>query len=108
MIGFLNRRRITFGLLLWFTFVFLIAYFAWGHTDAEKTGPNRVNNSNQSARTVHTNLAAASEAAVDSDNDGIPDAAELRSYADRDSFRRWFAHIAEMQFYRLSDQWNSE
>jgi uncharacterized protein YfaT (DUF1175 family) len=45
---------------------------------------------------------------IDSDNDGIPDAAELRTYADRDSFRRWFTHIAEMQFYRLSDQWNPE
>src|SRR5947199_6390293 len=27
---------------------------------------------------------------IDSDNDGIPDAEELRTYQDRDSFRRWF------------------
>src|SRR5205809_6493662 len=27
---------------------------------------------------------------VDADNDGIPDAEELRTYQDRDSFRRWF------------------
>ena len=47
-------------------------------------------------------------ASLDSDNDGIPDAAELSTYADRDSFRRWFTLIAEMQFYRLSDQWNPE
>src|SRR5438046_739912 len=45
---------------------------------------------------------------VDSDNDGIPDAAELRSFQDRDSFRRWFTAIAELQFYQLSDQWNAE
>lgn len=44
----------------------------------------------------------------DSDNDGIPDVAELRTYQDRDNFRRWFTAIAEMQFYQLSDQWNAE
>ena|ERR1700686_2548906 len=45
---------------------------------------------------------------IDSDNDGVPDAAELRTFQDRDSFRRWFAAIAENQFYQLSDQWNAE
>jgi uncharacterized protein YfaT (DUF1175 family) len=45
---------------------------------------------------------------VDSDNDGIPDLIELRSFQDRDSFRRWFTAIAETQFYQLSDQWNAE
>jgi uncharacterized protein len=43
---------------------------------------------------------------VDSDNDGIPDAAELRTFQDRESFRRWFTAIAELQFYQLSEQWN--
>src|SRR5262245_29825045 len=45
---------------------------------------------------------------ADSDGDGIPDAAELRSSDDRDSFRRWFAYIAETQFYRSSDAWNED
>lgn len=45
---------------------------------------------------------------IDSDNDGIPDVVELRSFQDRDSFRRWFTAIAEMQFYQLSDQWNAD
>ncbi|MGZ8842612.1 MAG: DUF1175 family protein [Pyrinomonadaceae bacterium] len=45
---------------------------------------------------------------IDSDNDGVPDVAELRTYQDRDSFRRWFSSIAEIQFYQLSDQWNEE
>ncbi|HZF41037.1 MAG TPA: DUF1175 family protein, partial [Blastocatellia bacterium] len=45
---------------------------------------------------------------ADSDDDGVPDAAELRSADDRDSFRRWFAYIAEMQFYKLSDAWNED
>ncbi len=43
---------------------------------------------------------------IDSDNDGIPDTAELRTFQDRESFRRWFTAIAEMQFYQLSEQWN--
>src|SRR4029078_7454532 len=45
---------------------------------------------------------------IDSDNDGMPDVTELRTFQDRDSFRRWFTAIAETQFYELSDQWNAE
>jgi uncharacterized protein len=45
---------------------------------------------------------------ADSDNDGIPDAVELSSSDDRESFRRWFAYIAEMQFYTLSEDWNED
>lgn len=48
------------------------------------------------------------EASLDSDGDGIPDRAELRSFADRQNFRRWFTAIAEMQFYRISDEWNTD
>ena len=54
-------------------------------------------------------LGPSSEATLsDSDNDGVPDVAELRTFQDRDSFRRWFTAIAETQFYQLSDQWNAE
>jgi uncharacterized protein YfaT (DUF1175 family) len=54
-------------------------------------------------------LGLSSEATlIDSDNDGVPDVAELRSFQDRDNFRRWFTAIAEIQFYQLSDQWNAE
>jgi uncharacterized protein YfaT (DUF1175 family) len=44
----------------------------------------------------------------DSDRDGIPDAAELRSFDDRANFRRWLTSIAEMQFYQVSEAWNVE
>lgn len=44
----------------------------------------------------------------DADRDGIPDGAELRSYGDRENFRRWFTAIAELQFYHISDAWNTE
>jgi uncharacterized protein len=43
---------------------------------------------------------------LDSDSDGLPDAAELTSFADRENFRLWFNLLAEMQFYQLSDEWN--
>jgi len=48
------------------------------------------------------------DASADSDGDGIPDRAELRSFDDRKNFRSWFAAIAEMQFYHPSDEWNAE
>lgn len=44
----------------------------------------------------------------DEDADGLPEAVELRSHSDRENFRRWFTHLAELQFYRLSEQWNPE
>ena len=66
----------------------------------------------KSAReTSQADPAAASTAKtelIDSDNDGIPDTAELRTFQDRDNFRHWFTAIAETQFYQLSDQWNAE
>ncbi|HWN99192.1 MAG TPA: DUF1175 family protein [Blastocatellia bacterium] len=43
----------------------------------------------------------------DSDGDGIPDGAELRSFEDRQSFVRWFTAIAEMQFYHVSPEWTA-
>jgi uncharacterized protein len=44
----------------------------------------------------------------DSDSDGVPDRLELRTYGDRESFRRWFTGIAEAQFYETSKEWNAE
>lgn len=44
----------------------------------------------------------------DSNHDGIPDRVKLRSYNDRESFRRWFTAIAELQFYHESDAWKPE
>ena len=57
---------------------------------------------------ANPNVAAATSRVLDSDNDGIPDVAELRTFQDRDSFRRWFTAIAEIQFYQPSNQWNEE
>ena len=43
----------------------------------------------------------------DSDADGLPDRAELRSYNDRENFRSWFTFIAERQFYAASAEWDA-
>jgi uncharacterized protein YfaT (DUF1175 family) len=65
------------------------------------------------ASTPHAPAARAAEAdsrvvgSIDSDDDGIPDRAELRSYGDRENFRRWFTAVAEAQFYETSGQWNA-
>lgn len=45
---------------------------------------------------------------ADADRDGLPDASELTHFTDRENFRRWFTRIAEGQFYRTSNAWNTE
>ena len=80
-----------------------ITALAWSfsrphHTEKIVVSPGPAANSPSGNRTEQ----------LDSDNDGIPDVIELRSFQDRDSFRRWFTAIAETQFYQLSDQWNAE
>jgi uncharacterized protein YfaT (DUF1175 family) len=52
--------------------------------------------------------ASSESKSLDSDHDGIPDFAELRTFEDRENFRRWFTAITEVQFYQLSDQWNKD
>ena len=54
-------------------------------------------------RGAHLACRSPADAWNDSDGDSIPDKAELRSFDDRQNFRAWFAAIAEMQFYRISE-----
>jgi uncharacterized protein YfaT (DUF1175 family) len=86
---------------------------AWGFTRVRKN--NKIEPASvpikreESVVSLASNSPANTRAELnDSDNDGIPDLIELRSFQDRDSFRRWFTAIAETQFYQLSDQWNPE
>jgi uncharacterized protein YfaT (DUF1175 family) len=57
---------------------------------------------------VKAEPAAVVVGSIDADADGIPDAAELQSFGDRENFRRWFTGIAEQQFYEPSKEWNAE
>src|SRR5262249_3648638 len=45
---------------------------------------------------------------TDRHGDGFPDLAELHSFEYRQSFRKWLATIAEMQFYSPSDEWSRD
>jgi uncharacterized protein YfaT (DUF1175 family) len=89
---------------------------AWGFTRFRRTGkiegapalPQRSDARNQKSEFASGSDRVSRTELIDSDNDGIPDVLELRTYQDRDSFRRWFPAIAETQFYQLSDQWKDE
>ena len=93
------------------------ASLAWSFTRLRRTGKIEGAPASESQKAVSkkqkAEFASSSDRVsktelVDSDNDGIPDVIELRTYQDRDAFKRWFTAIAETQFYQLSDQWNAE
>ncbi|HEX3281784.1 MAG TPA: DUF1175 family protein [Pyrinomonadaceae bacterium] len=108
MFAFLKRRQVTFALVLWFALVLLVSYFVLGRNHKSETSAANAPSAKTSG-TVNSSLAhPARTASLDSDNDGLPDAAELQSFMDRQNFRQWFTLIAEGQFYHLSDQWNTE
>lgn len=96
--------------------VVLLASIAWGfdrlvlRPSFERTLPLRTEKTEGRKQKAESDResSVAETNSVDSDNDGIPDFAELRTYEDRENFRRWFTAIAEMQFYQLSNQWNAD
>jgi uncharacterized protein YfaT (DUF1175 family) len=108
MFAFLKRRQITFALVLWFALVLLVSYFVLGRNRKGTTITALSPSSKSSGTTISPLAHSARTPSLDSDNDGLPDAAELQSFMDRENFRQWFTLIAEGQFYRLSDQWNAE
>lgn len=108
MFAFLKRRQITFALVLWFALVLLVSYFVLGRNRKGTTITALSPSSKSSGTTISPLAHSARTPSLDSDNDGLPDAAELQSFMDRENFRQWFTLIAEGQFYHLSDQWNAE
>ncbi len=108
MLAFLKRQQFSFALLLWFALVLLISYFSLARNRRTEPAPKPYRSRNSATSEHVTSHNPTHFVSVDSDNDGIPDAAELQSFMDRENFRRWFTLIAEGQFYRLSDQWNAE
>ncbi len=116
----IDKRRAAAVLLIWFTVVLVVILVSPGRV----VGPNLTEEPNKTNSSSHENPASPAQSIYevstarspisatvtwgDSDNDGIPDGAELQSFAERENFRRWFTTIAEMQFYQISDQWNPE
>lgn len=110
MLAFLKRPSITFPILL--SLVLLGLYFSLAGLTGIVAGNRAEDVASPSDSKKNTPASAAVNSthsvSLDSDHDGMPDAAELQSYMDRENFRQWFTAIAENQFYRLSEQWNAE
>jgi uncharacterized protein YfaT (DUF1175 family) len=109
MLAFIKRRQFGLAILLCFVIVFLGSYFslARNRKTARPASSRHTGNSSTSYNPAAANSTTHS-VSLDSDNDGIPDSAELQSFMDRENFRKWFTLIAEGQFYHLSEQWNAD
>jgi uncharacterized protein YfaT (DUF1175 family) len=108
MFAFSKNRLLALTLPIWISGVFVtlsLVLILWSSkTPGRSITPpqvRRISDQPESGERSTSILA-------DNDSDGIPDAAELRSFSDREMFRRSLAGIAEMQFYQLSNQWNPE
>ncbi len=107
MFAFLKRPPISIALLL--SLILLASYFFFARNVASKRGGANASTPEHSINSTAPAVAHnARSVSLDSDNDGIPEIAELQSFMDRENFRLWFTAIAEAQFYRLSEQWNAE
>lgn len=108
MVALDKNRLLGMALPIWISLVFLTSFLVvriWSSkTPAHSTMPSHVERMSDPSESRERPTLISS----DSDSDGIPDAAELRSFSDREIFRRSLAGIAEMQFYQLSNQWNPE
>jgi uncharacterized protein YfaT (DUF1175 family) len=105
MFALIKRRKLAFALLPALSILLLVSYFTLGR-NRKAVYVQRLTYSNKSVTAIPS-VNSAHALSLDSDNDGIPDAAELPSFMDRENFRRWFTLIAEGQFYRLSSDWNA-
>ena len=96
MFGLAKHQLPGLALLTLIPAFLILSYFSFARsTGAPAHAPERITR-------------AKPELNVDLDHDGLPDVVELRTFNDRENFRRWFTWVAEMQFYNLSDQWNTE
>jgi uncharacterized protein YfaT (DUF1175 family) len=108
MLAFIRRRQFSFALLLCFVLVLLGSYFSLARNRKSDHTQKFQHPSDNAASYNHASHTPAHYVSLDSDNDGIPDSAELQSFMDRENFRQWFTLIAEGQFYHLSGQWKTE
>jgi uncharacterized protein len=107
-----SKRWLAFaGVVILFTTALAWSYTRLHHTKKAETAspPGKTASLGRESHLPESHSPSTNRAElIDSDHDGIPDPIELRTFQDRDSFRRWFTLIAETQFYQLSDQWNAE
>src|ERR1044072_2950616 len=83
--------------------VVVVAAFDWNRTRSSQHA--EIVTSKKSPLGATATVRNSENTFSDSENDRFPDLAELRTFEDRESFRRWFTNIAETQIYQLSDQW---
>jgi uncharacterized protein YfaT (DUF1175 family) len=105
--------KLSIALTISLTVAALLCAACGGSSEASQAISEGSGSDKHSAEPAPANAAAPVEtrneiSEPDSDSDGLPDRGELRSFDDRRNFRRWMSAIAEMQFYRLSPEWNSE
>ena len=99
MFAFLKRRQLSFALLLLLALcLVLLISFSLGR-NRKRDDPTPL-----TRRTTIRRRLNAHSVSLDSDNDGLPDAAELQSFMDRENFRSWFTLIAEGQFYQTKQR----
>jgi uncharacterized protein YfaT (DUF1175 family) len=108
MLAFIRRRQFIYALPLCFVLVLLGSYLSLGRYRASNRTLKPQHTSQKSVANYYAAHPKTDSVSLDSDNDGIPDAAELQSFMDRENFRKWFTLIAEGQFYYLSEQWKTE
>ena len=104
-----KNLRFVIVLLPWLSVVSLMSYFSIDGTRSNIFGKRQTVSTSVTSRPAYQGPRPPTNSfSLNSDNDGIPDAAELSSFRDRENFKRTFTGIAEMQFYRINDQWNGE
>jgi uncharacterized protein len=109
MLAFTKRRQFGLALVVCFVLLFLVSYFSLARNRKAEYAANLPQTGKNSTLYNHATANSGTHSvSLDSDSDGIPDAAELQSFMDRENFRKWFTLIAEGQFYHLSNQWNAE
>ena len=100
MFRFPQKSTRRLALLTLFPALLVLFYFSLAHS-TDRPARLAAPNTEAAEKRSETGL-------TDLDHDGFPDGAELRTFNDRENFRRWFTWVAEMQFYKLSDQWNED
>jgi len=101
---FVFLKRLQLGIFVSLLIISLVLLLSYSVARSPRNHPSE-STTNPGKSSIKPSTSSAS---IDGDNDGIPDAAELDSFTDRQNFRAWFTLIAEGQFYQLNNDWNKE